>query len=741
MGLNRREFLRISASNAAMVMAISLPTAIGAKSKGFIDPQKGERSKYDTWNIYLTIFPDNRIQIASPVQDMGQHMKTAGAMLIAEELDADWDLVSCIAGATHLKVNPTDNTVQYRHADMSTGGSHALRRNFDYFRQAGATANFMLKQAAAKVWKCDLADVKTKNSYLYRQSDNQTLSFGDVAQLAANLTAPKDLLPLKPRSELSIIGKDATTVDIDEIVTGKPLFGIDMDYPGQLHAVIARCPYFQGSIKNYQKNKAMAVSGVIKIVEISAQMKGAQKFLSAGVAVIADSLWSAMKARKLLEVEWYKGAWADESDESLYSKYQEFCQSEKSGKVLREDGNLSAGFGAAKSTSDQTYSVPFLHHACMEPFSCIADIRQDSATLVLGHQAPKYAAEEVASLTGLSPIKVDVQAHRMGGGFGRKWQNDFVVEAVILSQAVRKPVKVTWTREDEMEQDYFAPLQVTRIKAGLDENSKITAWHYRAATKRGGSYEKCFPANLVDNYRAEVFNQDCGTPVGAWRGPGHLQYTFATESMIDELAHKAKINPLAFRKTLFENKKSFEYNAYGAKEIDARRMWTCFEQVAKLANWDKPRGKNIGLGIAGHFTFGSYTAFVVEVEVLLNKANSQPPSYRVTKCWGAIDCGLAVNPNHIRNQMEGGFIDGLNAAMFNQAKVKSGKVQTTNFDRLPMLKMAQSPYDVEVTIVENDYPPTGVGEPPTAPAAAALANALFTACGQRIRKLPIKLEA
>ena len=202
-----------------------------------------------------------------------------------------------------------------------------------------------------------------------------------------------------------------------------------------------------------------------------------------------------------------------------------------------------------------------------------------------------------------------------------------------------------------MQQDYFAPLQVTRIRAGLDKTSKVAAWHYRAAAKRGGVHEKCFPANLIDNYRTETFRQNCGTQVGAWRGPGHLQYTFATESMIDELAYSAEIDPLEFRKTLYKDKKSFEYNAYGAQIIDAQRMWKCYEQVAKMAEWHKPRAKNIGLGIAGHFTFGSYAAFVLEVEVKPSKSNSTPANFRVTKCWGAIDCGLAVNPNHIRNQM------------------------------------------------------------------------------------------
>lgn len=741
MGLNRREFLRVSATNAAMVMAISMPTALSAKSKFAGDSNKTQRSHYDTWNVYLTIHPDNQIEIGSPVQDMGQHMKTTGPMLIAEEMDADWNLVSCVAGATYLKVDPKNNSAIYRHANMGTGGSHALRNNWDYLRQAGATAKHMLKQAAAKAWQCDVSDIETKQSYLYRVSTNEKLSFGDVAKIAAELPAPEELQPLKSRNEYSIIGKDATTVDIDQITTGKPLFGFDMDYPNQVHAVIERCPYFDGKIKSYNKEKVLAVEGVLTIVEMAGETDGDRRILSSGIAVIAESLWSALKARRLLQATWYKGPYAEESSQKLAMQGDMFCQSEKSGNILRDDGDLNRGFKSSELILDKTYFTPFFHHACMEPFSCIADVRADGATLVLGHQSPTSAANTVAKLTGLDPLKIDIQAHRMGGGFGRKWMSDFVSEATVLSQKLKAPVKVTWTREDEMQQDYFAPLQVTRIRAGLDKTNKVAAWHYRAAAKRGGVHEKCFPANLIDNYRTETFRQNCGTQVGAWRGPGHLQYTFATESMIDELAYSAEIDPLEFRKALYKDKKSFEYNAYGAEIIDAQRMWKCYEQVANLAEWHKPRAKNIGLGIAGHFTFGSYAAFVLEVEVKPSKSNSTSANFRVTKCWGAIDCGLAVNPNHIRNQMEGGFIDGLNAAMFNQAEISQGIVQTANFDRLPMLRMAQAPLDIEVAILENDYPPTGVGEPPTTPAAAALANAIFAACGQRIRKLPIKLEA
>lgn len=731
MSYSRRDFLKISATNTAMVIAISMPSMIQAKKL-----QSSHRSKHDTWDIYLTIHSNNQIEIASPVQDMGQHMKTTGPMLIAEELDADWSLVSCTAAATYLKENKDQRSgIGYRYASMDTGGSHALRNNWDYLRQAGATARYMLREAAAKTWKCPIGQVSTDKSYLIRTSTNQRLSYGEVAEIAALMPAPQKSLELKAVKDFSIIGRDTKTVDIDQIITGKPLFGIDMDYPGQRHAVVARCPYYQGKVKSYDDKAALKIKGVRSTLLIEPRMSGSQKMLSAGVAVIADSFWSAMKARKLLKIEWQKGPWDNENTAELKAGLSKLCEGTQQGKVLRKDGDINKGFAKANKTFESEYSTPFFHHACMEPFNCIADIRSDSATIVVGHQSPEYVATTVAEVTGLNGLKVEVQSHRMGGGFGRRWSKDFVAEAAIISQKIKSPVKVTWTREDEMEQDYFAPMQVTKIKAGLDKTNKITSWHYKHGRKRGGAHSNCFPANLIPNYQVEVFSEDCGTPVGAWRGPGHLQYTFATESMIDELAHKVSIDPFVFRSKLFSGKKSFDYKGYGATSIDAGRMLTCYQQAAKMADWDRARAKGVALGIAGHFTFGTYTAFVVEVDT------TQSPNYRVSKCWGAIDCGLAVNPNHIRNQMEGGFIDGLNAAMFNQSNIQGGRVLSTNFDKLAMIKMAESPMDVEVAIIKNDHPPTGVGEPPTAPAAAALANALFAATGQRLRHLPLKLEA
>jgi len=728
MGVSRRDFLKVSAASGALLMAVNLPAKAGSKSNA--------TNKNSEWTVYLKINKDNSIEIASPVQEMGQHMKTTGPMLLAEELDADWSLVKCTAAAAHFK--PSENnakSVTYLFADMNTGGSHALRNNWDLLRNAGAKARQLLITAASQVWKCSPDDIKAKKSFLYRVSNKNKLSFGDVAELASQLPPSKNEVTLKPVNKFSIIGKNATTVDIDDIVTGKPLFGMDMDYPGQLHAVVARCPHYKGSIKSFNDSEAKKVSGVLKVFKLDPINSGSNKILSEGVVIVAKTLWAAMKAKRLLKVEWNQGPWEKESAAAMRSEFSSICSDNAEGRVQKSQGDIAKGFEQAEKTIESEYFTPYFHHALMEPFNCIADVKDDAATIITGHQSPSWAANWVSEETGIDPMNIEVVSHRMGGGLGRRWNKDYVAEAAIISQKIKSPVKITWSREDEMEQDYFAPMQVVKIKAGLDKNQKIVAWHHRQAKKSGGARAECFPANLIPNYKLESLNKECGTPTGAWRGPGHLQFAFAVESMTDELAHAANIDPYLFRKSLYKGHGVYKYEGYGASEIDAARMWRCYEEVAKMSNWKEKRPEGVGLGIAGHFTFGSYAAFVVEVDT------ADAPNYRVTKCWGSIDCGLAVNPNHIANQMEGGFIDGLNAAMFNEAEIENGRVLSNNFHRLQTIRMKDSPSHFEVSILKNDHPPTGVGEPPTAPAAAALANALFDATGQRLRSLPLKLEA
>jgi len=727
MDLSRRQFLNVTASTGVMVMTVNMPGAVLANG--------ASKAEDSIWSHYLKIYPNNTIEIGSPVMDMGQHMKTTGPMMLAEELDADWALVNCLPAKTYLK--RVGKRVDYKYVEESSGGSHATRNTMPYLRKAGATARLMLRQAAAEKWQCKLDDVTTKASNLFQSSTGNKLSFGEVAHIAASLPIPKNEPELKDVSEFTIIGKDITTVDIDQILTGQPLYGQDMEVDGMLHASVERCPHFEGKVKSFDATDSLAVSGVVKVFKIDEirTSDGKLAITSAGVVVVADSLWSAMKGRRALKVEWDKGKWQNESSEAMYNNYRDMVRGDKEGKVSFESGDIKSAFSKAIKIFDHEYENPFFAHACMEPFNAIADIKESNGKIISGHQNPAVIANAVAETTNLDPMSIEVISPRSGGGFGRRYASDFVREAAVISQKIKRPVKVTWTREDEVSQDLFAQAIVARIRAGIDKNGQLIAWHLREGKKEGGIWAQCFPANVIENYRAEAYAKPAGIPLGPWRGPGHLQFAFAAESMIDEVAASLDRDPLKYRLDLMGEERDFKYEDYGAEIINSGRMAKCYKAAAKLANWNEARPEGVGLGIAGHFTFGSYAAFVVEVD---SRGNDP---FKITNAWGAIDCGMPVNPNHIRNQMEGGFIDGLNAAMFNDIKIEEGKVVNTNFHSLQWMKMAQAPVNIETAIMKNNYKPTGVGEPPTAPAAAALANAIFAATGKRLRKLPLTLEA
>lgn len=703
---------------------------------------RGQRVSNDReqWCVYVSIAANNAVTIASPVMDMGQHMKTTGPMIMADEMDLDWSLVEVADECPTYLVSDAGNEVGYRYADMGTGGSHAVRRNWDYMRRAGATARRMLIEEAAERWQLTPDSLTARRSFVVHPPSNRRLAFGDLAERAAQREINPANVQLKTVDQYDIMGRDIRTVDIRQIVTGKPLFGIDAEYPSALQAVIQRAPKQGATVDRYDRRAAVAVPGVLHVVEMErltdTYRTGTEKqIVSSGVAVVAKSLWSAMKGKQALNATWNADPdWENQSSDGDLARFRRRVASDEPAKRRKEDGDIEGAFAQARQIVDQTYETPLFAHACMEPFSCIADIRRRDASIVIGHQFPHQVAETVSQMTGIDSKNVEVINRRMGGGFGRRAETDYLREAVVLSQHCNAPVKVTWMREDEVERDYFAPAYVMRVKASLDQDNRVSGWLHRQAQTRGGCRDACFPANVVKNYRSEHFEQDSVIPTGPWRGPGHLQWTFATESMIDELAIAAKQDPLEFRLALMRPHRAYSYDGWGAETIDSGRMAVCYEKAAELAQWGQARPHGHGLGIAGHFTFGSYAAFVVEVSMTTDH------QLTIHEAWGAIDCGFAINPNHIRNQMEGGFIDGVNAALFNKVDIIAGHTRTNNFHTLRWMRMKEAPVSVQTHIVKNDYPPTGVGEPPTAPAAAALANALFAASGKRFRNLPLATE-
>jgi isoquinoline 1-oxidoreductase beta subunit len=683
--------------------------------------------------VYLTIHPDNRVDLISPIMEIGQGTRTVGPMMLADELDLDWSLITFGRDVPIYMSRNVKGEVIYDHAQISCGGSQTVRNNWVYLRRAGATVRRMLIEEAAERWKVSPDNLVTANSFVTDPASNRRVSYGELASKAATRHVAADHIRVKRQSEYRIMGKDAGVVDIREIVTGKPIFGIDEEYPNALQAVIDRAPAIGAEIASYDKAAALAIPGVRYIVELPRKVEnhwpGEQvQTTAAGVAVVADSLWAAMKGRKVLRTQW-KNAGTDDSAAQI-AAFHKLVASDQAATRLRDDGNVERAFASADIVLDATYEKPLFAHACLEPLSCIADVRADGATVIAGHQNPQVAAVEVERIAGIDALKVKVIGKRMGGGFGRRGDADFVREAVTLSYRLKRPVKVTWTREDDIQRDFYDPAAVMRVRAAL-KDGRIVAWHHRQAQTQGSPEAHiCFPAELVPNYRVEKFPSTSNIPVGTWRGPLELHWAFAVESMLDELAHAAGQDPLAFRLQWLQPYKDYPVAHWAAKTLHSGRLAACYEAAARLADWSRKRPAGTGLGIAGHFTFGTYAACVVEVSV--NESNE----LRINRAWGAIDCGFAINPNHIRAQMEGGFIDGFNAALFNNVQVANGRTVNDNFGTLRWTRMREAPLSIEIAIIDSGYEPTGVGEPPVPPSAAAVANAIFAACGKRIRRMP-----
>ncbi len=725
--LNRRTFLKVSASAAgALLISIPLPP------RSLLAARAAEASS--SWCVYLTLHPDNTAELMSPVMEMGQFMRTTGPMILADEMDLDWSLVTVTSDDPVRIIRNDRGELAYELGQASAGGSQTVRHNWDDMRRAGATVRRMLMEEAADRWQVSPDALATRDSFVIDSSGDRRVSYGELAAKAAQRRVQPEQVKLKQRSDYRIMGKDAGVVDIRDIVMGRPLFGIDEDYPNALQAVIERAPALNAEIASYNKEAVLAIPGVRHIVELPRRVEdhwpgGDAQVLAAGIAVLADHLWAAMQGRKALQAQWKNAATDDSALQT--QEFHRLVAGDGKAEQIVNDGDVDAAFASADLVLDRTYEKPLFAHACMEPLNCIADVRSDGATVVTGHQVPHWVAREVERIAGIDALKVKVIGKRMGGGFGRRGELDYIREAVSLSHRVKRPVKVTWTREDEIQRDFFDAAAVMRVRVAV-ANKRVVAWHHRQAQTRGRpEASDYFPAKVVANYRVERFPSTSNIPCGPWRAPTQLQWAFAVESMLDELAHAVGEDPLAFRLRWLQPYQEYPIENWAAKSIHSGRMAACYEAAARLADWKRPRPKGTGLGIAGHFTFGTYAACVLEVSV------SDNDELKILRAWGAIDCGFAINPNHIRSQMEGGFVDGLNAALFNHARVSQGRVVNDNFGTLRWIRLREAPLSIEVEIIDSGYEPTGVGEPPLAPAGAALANAIFAACGKRVRRMPI----
>ena len=668
-------------------------------------------------NPFIRIGPDETVTIVVNHSEMGQGTYTSLPMLIAEELECDWSKIRVVAAPVDPVYNHTEYGIQ------ATGGSTSISSEWERLRRVGAGAREMLLTAAAKAWGVDKTSCHAEKGAIIH-STGERLTYGQLAEQAAKLDPPKDIR-LKDFSEFTIIGKSIKRLDTPEKTNGQGIFGIDVAIPDMLTAVVARFPVFGARVASFNADKAKSIPGVRDIVQVPS-----------GVAVLADGFWPAKVAADALEIAWDEGANANLSTESLREQYADLAKSP--GLVAREEGDSQQALKTAAKVISEEYEVPYLAHAPMEPLNCVVDLRTDGCDIWTGTQFQTVDCIVAARVAGLDPEQVKIHTTLLGGGFGRRAnpQSDFVVEAVHVAKAVGKPVKVIWTRENDMKGGWYRPMWYDRITGGLDADGNIVGWRHTIVGQSiavGTPFEGGVIVNGLDalsvegaadmpyfipNILVDLHSPKIGVPVQWWRSVGHSHTAFVVESFMDELAHAAGKDPYIFRRVLLD-----EYPRHKA----------VLELVAEKANWGAKLPEGHGVGIALHRSFGSFVAQVAEVSV------SPEGIVRVHRVVCAVDCGRVTNPDIIAAQMEGGIAFGLTAALHGAITLKDGRVEQSNFHNYPLLKLNEMP-EVKVYLVSSQEPPTGVGEPGVPPIAPAVGNAIFAATGKRIRRLPIRTE-
>lgn len=710
--IERREFLKFSVGAVGgLMIGLQLPGVLG-------DTSEAAEAAVFAPNAFVRISSDETIRVVVNHSEMGQGVYTSLPMLLADELDADWTKVHYESAP----VNPAYNHPVF--GSQMTGGSTSTWSGFAQFPKAGAVARAMLVQAAAQQWNVDASACRTEKGVVYRTGTSDKLTYGQLAAKAALLKPPASVA-LKEPKDYRLIGKPIKRLDSFEKSNGSAEFGVDVKLPGMLVAVVARGPVFGAKLKSFDGSKASAIPGVRKVAQIPT-----------GVAVIGDGFWAAKRGRDALQLDWDEGSMADFSTAEQRKQYAALAK--ETGLTARNEGDAAAALASASRKVEAVYEVPYLSHAMMEPLNCVVDLRADSCMIYTGTQFQTSDRMTAARISGLKPESVQIKTMFLGGGFGRRGNphGDFVSEAVHVAKEAGAPVKVIWTRKDDMHGGYYRPTYLHALVGALDSAGAPLAWSQHIVGQSiidGTGFEAVMIKNGIDGTSVEgaadmeyaipnihlayhpVKNP---IPVLWWRSVGHSHTAFVKECFLDELAAAGGQDPYQLRRKLL------------AKQP---RLLGVLDLAAEKAGWGKPLPTGHGRGIAVHASFGSFNAQVTEASV---DANGTVHVHRVVS---AMDCGTYVNPGIIEAQMEGGAIFGFTAALFNELTFERGRIQQQNFNDYPMLRMNDSP-QVEAHIVKNQEKPGGIGEPGVPCAAPALCNAIFAATGKRIRKLPIRMS-
>lgn len=712
--LSRRAFLARSAvAGGGLLLGLSLPPVVRRVFAQEAAPAAAPPKIIP--NAFIRIAPDDTVTIFLKHSEMGQGISTSLPMAVAEELECDWQNVRCEHAPADLVYAHTAFGVQM------TGGSTSTWESFDQLRTAGAAAREMLIAAAAAQWGVPARECRAENGFVVHGW--RRARFGELATAAAELPVP-EAPKLKDPKDWKLLGRPMHRLDNPEKTTGRAEFGIDVRRPGLLTALVARSPVFGGKVRSFNAGKAKAVPGVVDVVEIPS-----------GVAVLAEHFWAARLGRNALEIDWDAGSMAGHSTAAQLEDFRKRVKTP--GAVAVAKGSVEKAFSRAAQELEAEYEVPYLAHAMMEPLNCTAEIKDGSCEIWTGTQFQTGDQAAAAQIAGLKPEQVKVHTTFLGGGFGRRAnpRSDFVVEAVHLAKATGRPVKVVWTREDDIRGGYYRPMWVSRLRAGLDSAGKPVAWThtivgqsilggtpFAAMIKNGidetsteGAANSPYLASIAD-HQVDLHSPEIPVPVLWWRSVGHSHTAFVVESFIDELAHAAKKDPVAFRRELLP--------------ADSRHR-RVLDAAVEAFGWGKPLPAGHAAGIAVHESFGSFVAQIAEISV-------EQERIRVHRVVCAIDCGPVVNPDGVEAQMQSGIVYGLSAALYGEITLREGRVEQSNFHDYPVLRMDEMPR-VEVRIVPSNDRMGGAGEPGTPPIAPAVANALFALTGKRLRRLPLRL--